>query len=114
MAEATCIGTVLEDGRLSIPPEAMAGLRLTAGDRIEMSLRKISGEEESEYIEELQREAEYTFPDEIQGHLEELLYKKREGQITPGETAELDKLVLDVQIQTVRKAQAMYLLKQYE
>jgi len=113
MAEATCIGTVLEDGRLSIPSEAIVGLKLTAGDRIEMILRRISGEEEAEHIEELRRQAEYTFPDEIQERLEELLYKKREGQITSDETAELNKLVLDIQIQTIRKAQAMYLLKQY-
>lgn len=114
MAATTYIGTVLKNGHLSLPQEAIEKLKLTVGDKIEMSLRNISEQEESEYIEELRREAEYTFPDEIQERLEELLYKKREGQITPDETTELDKLVLDVQIQTARKAQATYLLRQYE
>ncbi len=114
MVATTYIGTVLQDGHVSIPQEATEKLKLTAGDKIEMSLRKISEPEEAEYIEELRREAEYTFPDEMQERLEELLYKKREGKITSDETAELNKLVLDVQIQTNRKAQAAYLLKQYE
>lgn len=114
MATTTYIGTVLEDGHLLISQEAMEDLELTVGDKIEIMLRKISEHEEAEYIEALRREVEYTFPDKIQGRLEELLYKKREGQITPDETAELNKLVLDVQIQTVRRAQAMYLLKQHD
>jgi len=60
---------------------------------------------------ELQEIAAYTFPGHIQDRIEELLDKKREGDITEDETRELDRLILEVQVKTVEKAKAMAALK---
>jgi len=68
----------------------------------------------SKSITELQRIAAYTFPLEVQEHIEELLDKKREDTITENEMKELEQLILEVQLKTVEKAKAMSVLKSRE
>lgn len=58
----------------------------------------------------LEKAAAFTFSEEIQRRLEDLLFKKREGQLTGAEARELEALVMEVQIKTIEKARAMYLL----
>lgn len=60
---------------------------------------------------ELLQTAAYTFPDSVQDRIEELLDKKREGDITTDEIRELDRLARAVQQKTVEKARAMAELK---
>ena len=61
--------------------------------------------------EELQDIVAYTFPEEVQERIEQLLDKKREEVITENETRELDQLIREVQLKTVEKAKAMSALK---
>ena len=78
------------------------------------TLRKTHPDFDSKRPAELQQIAAYTFPNPVQDRIEALLDKKREGDITTDETGELDLLILEVQLKTVEKAQAMAALKALE
>jgi hypothetical protein len=106
--EATkCIGKVLQDGHLSIPLNIFVDLGLTAGDEIEVRLKKLDWEK----IAMKKRTADalsYSFPESKQKRLSELLFKNREEQLTKLELLELERLVFEAQLKTLEKANAMY------
>lgn len=58
----------------------------------------------------LEKVANFEFSERFQNRLNELLLKKREGQITSHEERELDDLILQVQLANVEKSVASHLL----
>lgn len=116
MSMRSYTATVLEDGHLSLSKKACKNLNLKAGDKVEVVLRK--GLRPAGWLpigtkvdrQTLEKVANFEFPDRFQKRLDELLIKKREGQITLQEEKKLDDLILQVQLANVEKSVANYLL----
>lgn len=107
MDATKCIGKVLQDGHLAIPLNIFVDLGLTAGEEIEVRLKKLDGEK----IAMKKRTADalsYSFPDAKQKRLSDLLFKNREGELTKLELLELERLVFEAQVKTLEKAKALY------
>jgi hypothetical protein len=106
--EATkCVGKVMQDGHLAIPLNIFVDLGLTAGEEIEVRLKKLDGEK----IAMRKRTADaqsYSFPEPKQKRLSELLFKNREGELAKLELLELERLVLEAQVKTLEKAKVLY------
>lgn len=101
------IGKVQQGGQLSIPLSVFIDLGLTAGDEIEVRLKKLNGEKIA-----LKRRTvdvlSYSFPEAKQKRLSELLFKNREGELNKSELLELERLVFEAQLKTLEKAKALY------
>ena len=101
--EATkCIGKVLQDGHLAIPLNIFLDLGLSAGDEIELILKK----SDREKLVKRKRATEaplQTFSEAKQKRLGELLFKNREEQLTKLELLELERLVFEAQLKPLKR-----------
>jgi len=107
METTKCIGKVMRDGHLSIPSNIFVDLVLTAGDEIELILKKYDGQKLAKRKQNNEALSD-TFPEARQKRLSELLFKNREGEITKFELTELESLVFESQLKTMEKAKALY------
>jgi len=107
METTKCIGKVMRDGHLSIPLNIFVDLGLTAGDEIEVILKKYDGQKVAKR-KQTNETLSYTFPEAKQRRLSELLSKNREGELTKLELLELERLVFEAQLKTLERAKALY------
>ena len=94
------LGHLREDGSISLPPRMRQKLRLRSGDKIEVVIASTNGRDRS-------RKHSIEMSKAKQRRMEELLFRNREGEITPDEKREMKALVLESQLLTIEKAQKM-------
>jgi bifunctional DNA-binding transcriptional regulator/antitoxin component of YhaV-PrlF toxin-antitoxin module len=107
MEVTKCLGKVLQNGQVSIPLDLFAELGLTVGEEIEVTLRKVNVKKNTKR-KKTAEVALLTVSESAQKRMRELLFKNREGQISPIELLELEKLVFETQIKTLEKAKDLY------
>lgn len=98
------IGKVLPNGQVSIPLDLFVEFGLSAGEEIEVTLKKLDSNRDVKVID-----ASFnSISGKKQRRLSALLYKNREGQLTDLELLELEKLIFETQIKTMEKARALF------
>lgn len=107
MEVTKCLGKVLQNGQVSIPLDLFAELGLTVGEEIEVTLRKLNVKKTTRR----KKAAEVPLlavSESSKKRMRELLFKNREGQLSPIELQELENLVFETQIKTLEKAKDLY------
>lgn len=93
-------GRLREDGSISLPTKMRQKLGLRAGDKVEIFIYPVgSGKAAAKSATEM--------PLDRQERLDELLFRHREGELSPYEKRELEALVLEAQLLTVEKAKRL-------
>jgi AbrB family looped-hinge helix DNA binding protein len=90
-------GRLREDGSIGLPAKMRQKLGLRAGDKVEVVVYPSNGNARS-------RRPSLRMFRARQKRMDELLFRHREGDLTPNEKRELEALVLEAQLLTVEKA----------